>query len=962
MLRPHRIPFSALVLTLALCLAAAHPVAQQPPDAAQAARTAPDLAQAARTAPLRATLPIDPLVTTGQLDNGIRYYIRKNGRPENRAELRLAVNVGSLQEEDDQRGLAHFVEHMAFNGTKNFPKQEIVAFMESIGMRFGPSVNAFTSFDETVYMLQVPTDRPEAMKTAFRILEDWAHNVTFDPVEIDKERGVIVEEWRLRRGASARMQDQQFPVLFKGARHAERLPIGTMDVVQKAPYERLRQFYADWYRPELMAVVAVGDFEPADIEALIQTHFGAIPKSDTPKARPDYSVPSHPGTRYAIATDKEAATTSVSVYGLMDPRPTGTVADYRRQIVERLFSSMLSTRYSELAQKPDPPFNGASTGRFLFVRDREVTSLSASVKEDGIERGLDALFVEAERVARHGFTPGELDRTRRNIQRGIERALAEQHTQPSGSFATEYTNHFLQEEPIPGIVYEHALYERFLPGITLEELNALARNWLPADDRVVVVSAPDKAEVTIPGKAQLEAVMAAAVKKEISPYEDATAEAALVEELPDAGTIEATKTIDYAGVTEWRLSNGVTVVLKPTDFKEDEVLVRASAFGGTSLAADEDYVAASTARDIIPMGGLGAFSAVDLRKQLAGKVASVRPYIGDTDQGITGSASPKDLETLFKLIYLTFTQPRADEQMFQIMLGQMKSILPNQRNIPEFSFVEALQSVMTQNHPRARLMTVEMLDEMNLQKSLDFYRARFADASGFTFVFAGNFTLEQMKPLVEQYLGGLPSAGKKEAWRDVGIRPMPGVVERRVEKGIEPKSRANIIFHGPFEWTQEERIAIRMLGEILQNRLREALREDLGGTYSVSAGPGYTRVPRSAYTLAIDFGSDPARTDELLKAVMAEIDALKTKGPTERQVNDVREAMLREYETSMRQNGYLLTQMSVRYQFGEDLRTVFTLPEYYKKVTTETIHQAAKKYLDTSNVITVTLFPEKKQE
>jgi zinc protease len=949
--RPYRIAFGSLLLLLAL-LVGAHPRAQQ----------APAPAEAARTAPLTAPLPIDPLVTVGQLDNGLRYYVRKNGRPENRAELRLAVNVGSLQEEDNQRGLAHFVEHMAFNGTKNFPKQEIVAFMESIGMRFGPSVNAFTSFDETVYMLQVPTDRPEAMKTAFQILEDWAHNVTFDAEEIDKERGVIVEEWRLRRGAMARMQDQQFPILFKGARHADRLPIGSMDVVQKAPHERLRQFYRDWYRPELMAVVAVGDFEPADIEALIRAQFSNIPTSEKPRTRPDYSMPSHPGTRYAIATDKEAAATSVSVYGLMDPRETGTVGDYRRQVVERIFSSMLSTRYSELAQKPDPPFNGASTGRFLFVRDREVTSLSASVKEDAIERGLDALFVEAERVARHGFTPGELDRTRRNLERAIGRALAEQHTQPSGSFATEYVNHFLQQEPIPGIVYEHALYERFLPGITLEELNALARNWLPADDRVVVVSAPEKPEVKIPGEAELEAVMAAAVKKEIPPYEDATDEAPLVAELPKPGAIEETREIDYAGVTEWRLSNGVTVVLKPTDFKEDEVVVRASAFGGTSLAPDDEYVAADTAAQVIASGGLGPFSAVDLRKQLAGKVASVRPFIGGTDQGISGSASPKDLETLFQLIYLTFTQPRADEQLFQIMTSQMKSILPNQRNIPEFAFVEALQSVLTQDHPRARMMTVEMVDEMDLQKSLEFYRARFADASGFTFVFAGSFTLDQMRPLVEQYLGGLPASGKKETWHDLGMKPAPGVVERRVEKGIEPKSRANIIFHGPFEWTQEERVAIRILAEVLQNRLREALREELGGTYSVSAGASYGRIPRSEYRLSIDFGSDPERNDELVKAVMAEVAALREDGPTERQVNDVREAMLREYETSMRQNGYVMSQISFRYQFGEDLRTIFTLPEYYSKVTTATIHEAAKRYFDTGNVITVTLFPEKKQE
>ncbi|MBA3886032.1 MAG: insulinase family protein [Acidobacteria bacterium] len=945
----HRFSF---VVLFGLVAAAAHPAAQQKLDPAQAARTAP----------LTQQLPIDPLVTSGQLENGVRYFIRRNARPEKRAELRLAVNVGSIHEEDDQRGLAHFVEHMAFNGTKNFPKQEIVAFMESIGMRFGPSVNAFTGFDETVYMLQVPTDRPAAMKKSFQILEDWAHNVTFDPVEIDKERGVIVEEWRLRRGASARMQDQQFPVLLQGSRYADRLPIGSMDVVQKFPHERLTQFYADWYRPELMAVIAVGDFEPVEIEALIEQHFGAIPASKTPKVRPSYGVPDHAETLFAIATDKEALGTSVSIYAKMEARDQATVGGYRRQIVERLFSSMLSARYSELAQKPDPPFIGAGTSRGQFVREKEATTLSANVKEDGIERGLEALFVEAERVARHGFTMTELDRTRLNMQRGIERALAEQHTQLSSSYATEYANHFFQQEPIPGIVYEHALYERFLPEITLDEVNALATGWLPPANRVVVVSAPEKPGVSIPDEPRLASVIASAAKREIAPYVDAADEEPLLADAPKPGSIARTTEIDYAGVTEWRLSNGITVVLKPTTFKEDEIVVRAMSDGGTSLASDDDYIAATTAAQVIANGGLGRFSAVDLGKKLSGKVASVRPFIGAIDHGITGSASRTDLETLFQLIYMTFTQPRADEQVFEIVTTRLRSLLPNQMNVPEVVFADAVQTILSQGHPRARTMTAEMVDEMDLQKSLAFYRERFANASGFTFVFAGTFDLEEMKPLVEQYLGGLPSSGTRETWKDIGMKPPSGVIEKRVEKGIEPKSRAAIIFHGPFEWTQEERIAIRVMSDVLQNRLRETLREELGGTYSVSAGAGYSRVPRSEYTMSIDFGSDPDRNDELVKAVFSEIETLKTTGPTERQVNDVREAMLRDHETNIRQNAYLLAQIAARYQAGESLQSLFVLPEYYNKVTPATVQSAAKRYLDTANYVKATLFPEKKPE
>ena len=952
---PRTLQMSALA---ALCVTAMSVVAAQQPAPGTATRSAP-VSSPAASAPLAAPIPVDPQITTGRFANGLRYYIRANKKPEKRAELRLVVNAGSILEERDQSGLAHFVEHMAFNGTKHFPKQETVKFLESIGMRFGPSVNAFTSFDETVYMLEVPTDKPEVLDKAFLILEDWAHNVSFDPAEIDKERGVITEEWRLRRGAGARMQDKQLPILLKGSRYAERLPIGDMEVIQSFKHERLKKFYTDWYRPELMAVVAVGDFDKAAIETLVRNHFGSIPKSAATKLRPAYNVPPQPGTLFAIATDKEASSTSVAVYSKMPARDQTTVGAYRRQIVERLFSGMLSQRFAEIAQKPDAPFLGASAGRGQFVRTEEVSTLSAGVKEDGIERGLEALFTEGERVVRFGFTETELERQKRNIMRGLERAVAEKENQPSAPLADEYTRNFTDKEPIPGIEYEAALHARFLPEITLAEINALAKDWVPDRNRVVMVNAPEKSGLTIPDEGKLTAVIASAVKKDLTAYVDAVGTQPLLDAPPTPGAITRTSTKDAYGITEWELSNGVKVVLKPTNFKEDEVLFRAFSPGGTSLASDQDFVAASTAAQVISRSGLAKFSAVDLQKMLTGKVASARPFISDTDEGLQGSASRKDLDTMFQLIYLTFTQPRADPAMFNVITAATRSALANQKASPDFAFAEALNDILTQKHPRGRLMSLELVDEMNLDKSLTFYKDRFSDASDFTFVFVGSFTPDQLKPLVEQYLAALPATHRKETWKDVGLKRPTGVIEKRVDKGLEPKSRAQLVFSGPFQYDQVQRVAIRAMAQALEVRLRESLREDLGGTYSVSASANYSKIPREEFSVTIGFGCSPDRTDELVKSVFTEIEGFKANGPTDKQVADVKETFLRDQETNMKQNGYLLTQIAVRYEYQEDLDSLFNMDAFYNKIDAAMIRDAARLYLKADNLVKVTLFPEK---
>lgn len=941
----------------AFCLAVA---------AQQVAPTAPQINSAvqtqARGLALTQQVPVDSQTTMGKFPNGLRYYIRANKLPEKRAELRLAVNAGSVLEDNDQLGLAHMVEHMSFNGTKNFQKQEIVSFMESIGMRFGPSLNAYTSFDETVYMLTIPTEKPEVMEKAFLILEDWAQNLTFDPAEIDKERGVIVEEWRLGRGAGARMQDKYFPILFKGARYADRLPIGKKETIETFKYDTLKRFYKDWYRPDLMAVVAVGDFDQAAVENLIRQHFGSIPAVKVPRLRPTYNVPDHPDTLYTVATDKEAPMTSIAVYNKMPLQEQGTVGVYRQKIVNRLAASMLSRRLSDLVQKPESPFANAAAGWSIFVRTKEAAMLNAIPREGATERALETLLTEAGRAAKFGFTATELDREKLQAVRARERYFVETDKRLSSTLAAELLRNFTQNETLPSPAMEYALNQRFLPEITLDEVNRFARNWLNPASRVIVVNAPEKAGVTVPDETRLAAVVKAAGSKEIAPYVDTVASMVLLDKLPEPGKVVKTTAKEEFGISEWDLSNGVKVVLKPTVFKQDEIVFRATSPGGYHLASDQDFLPARTATQVMSVTGVGKFSTIDLRKVLAGKIVSVGASISDLDEGLSGSASVKDLETMFQLIYLKFTQPRADKEAFAAHIAQGKAVLANQQRMPAYAFSEALQKIMSQDHPRARPMTVEMIDQMDMEKSLAFYKERFADASDFTFVFVGSFSPEMMKPLVERYLASLPALHRQESWKDPGIRQPKGVIEKTVLKGIEPQSQAAIVFSGPFQYDQEHRSAIRAMGMVLDTRLREVLREDLSGTYGVSASPGYVKAPLQTYTFSIQFGCNPQRTDELVKRVFVEIDQLKKNGPTEKQMSDVREQLIRDFETNLQQNSYLLSQIYLRYQFPEDLGTFFGLKEYYKTLSAKMVWDAARTYLNTDNYVKVVLLPETKTE
>ncbi|HEY0723732.1 MAG TPA: insulinase family protein, partial [Pyrinomonadaceae bacterium] len=592
----------------------------------------------------------------------------------------------------------------------------------------------------------------------------------------------------------------------------------------------------------------------------------------------------------------------------------------------------------------------------------EVAFLNALVKENGVERGLQALLTEAERVARFGFTETELARQKASVLRNYERNALEKDNTLAVNRAGEYVRNFLIDETLPSADDEYALHQRFLPEITLAEINKLAREWFPVSNqnRLVIVTAPQKDGVTVPDEAKLASIIKESNSAEVKPYVDTVASAVLLESLPAPGKIVKTGTNDKVGLTMWELANGVKVVLKPTTFRADEIIFRASSPGGTSLASDADYTPASTATQVVNPGGVAKFSAIDLGKMLAGKVASANPFIGELEEGLTGGSSRKDLETMFQLIYLRFTQPRADANAFAAQATQARTFMNNQSAVPEFAFFDALSTARYGNHPRRRTLTAASVDEWNLDKSLAFYKDRFADASDFTFYFVGNFDEATIKPLVERYLGALPSLKRKETWKDIGVKLPSGVIEKRVEKGIEPKSRAAIVFSGPFVFDQERRVAIRAMSEILQTRLLELIREELGGTYSITAAYGYSKFPKQEYSIAIQFGCSPERTDDLIKRVFGEIEKFKVDGPTEKQLTDEREALLREFETNSKQNGYLLNQIALRFQNGEDPAGIWLVPEFYQKLDAATIKDAARLYLNPQSYVKVTLFPEKK--
>ena len=908
--------------------------------------------------PLDAPIPPTPAVRVGRFDNGLTYYVRRHGKPENRAELRLVVNAGSILEDDDQRGLAHFVEHMAFNGTRSFEKQEIVDYLESVGLTFGPDLNAYTSFDETVYMLRIPTDDDEIVATAFQILEEWAHAIAFDEEEIDKERGVVVEEWRLSRGAGARLVDRQLPVIFKDSRYAERLTIGDKETLETAPYDTVRRFFRDWYRPELMAVIAVGDFDPDAIETLIEKRFGQIPASEEPRQRPSYPVPGHAETLFSIETDPELSGTSVAVHYKHPATPQGAFRDYRQSLVQSLYHGMLNERLAELAQEAEPPFLFAFSGVSPFVRTASVFSQQARVREGEVLAGLEALLIEVERVDRHGFTATELERAKTNTLRGFQQLYRERDKLRSGPLADELVRAFLEGEPTPGVEVELELVRRFLPTIELEEVNAQARDWITDENRVFVVSGPEKEGAELPADDELLAVFDAVEATDVEPFVDRVLDAPLLASMPTPGEIVGETRIDDLGITEWRLSNGARVILKPTDFQNDQIALTGFSPGGHSLVSDTEHSSAAFATAILGESGLGEFSQIELGKALAGKVAGAQAFIDELEEGVSAFASPQDLETMFQLLHLRFTAPRLERQAFQSLMSKLEILLQNRLSQPGAVFGDRLGQVLSRDHPRRRPLSHEVLDAVDPEAALDIYRQRFADASDFTFILVGNFSPEEIAPLVRTYLASLPADSRRETWRDVGVRRPDGVVKVEVEKGLEPKARVQIFFSGDADWSRENRHQLRSLAQVLRMRLREILREDLGATYGTSVGGNISWRPLERYSFTISFGCDPQEADALVEVVFAEIARVKSEGVEQSYVDKVQEIQRRRRETSLKENGFWLGALEAYYQHDLDPRLLLEHDRLVGGITPESVQETAKRYLNTERYVLGILKPE----
>ena len=911
---------------------------------------------------LQDPIPFDAAVQTGTLPNGLKFFIRQNPRPEKRVSLRLAVKAGSLFEADDQQGLAHLIEHMAFNGSAHFAPGELVSYFESMGARLGPHVNAYTSFDETVYMLDLPSESKEVVAKGLTALADFAGGLTLSPAEIDKERGVVIEEWRGRLGASSRVRDQQIPILYYQSRYAERLPIGKPEILRAAPAARLRVFYDTWYRPERMAIIVVGDMAPADITAAIQQAFGPLSDRAAAQPAPPSTIPLQKESLVSVVSDPEVTSSSIELLRKRAKESDQLVGDYRRSIIENLFERMLNDRLGELARKPDAPFLGAGGGNDSLGPTVDTFGLSARVADGGLATGLTALEIEARRVVQYGFTATELDRAKRWLIAYYERAYNERDKNESASFAQEYLNYFLNGEPSPGIDYEVRLVRQVLPAITLDDIAAVARPRLTGDGQVVLAVMPKKDGITAPTAADLTAAVQRGEGTAVTPWSDASTTRALIEKLPEPGAVASRRELADIGVTVVKFANGVEAWLKPTDFKNDQVLFTMYAPGGASDATTPaDYLQARFATQYVGLSGLAGIKAPDLDKMMAGKLASASPFIAGSTHGISGSAAPAELETSLQLLYQTFVAPGDDPDMIALMKRQLDAAIANRGRNPNQVFGEKISEINTSGHFTARPLTADQIQSIDRQKMLAFYREEFSNAADFTFFMVGAFKTEQAIPLLARYLGSLPSTGRKTAqFKDPGIQ-FPAAVQRaRVEKGREPRSTTLISFFAdpPFDPMEQERIIAATF--ILETVLRDSLREDLGQTYTVGVGLNQSPPVRGYGSISVNFGAAPENIDAMTDRVMQEVRKLQSGGPSADLVSKAKEGARRDYETALKQNAYWMRRLQTVNLLGQNPSDIPTRAARIDTLTAASIQEVFKKYFPMDRYTVVTLVPEPK--
>ncbi|HUS03784.1 MAG TPA: insulinase family protein [Chitinophagaceae bacterium] len=909
-------------------------------------------------------LPVDPKIKIGKLSNGLTYYIRQNKKPEQKVELRLVVNVGSIMEDEDQQGLAHLNEHMAFNGTANFKKNDIISFLQSIGVTFGNDLNAYTGFDETVYILPIPTDKPGNLEKGFQILEDWAHSISHKDEDIDAERPVVLEESRLGKGAEERMFRKIYPRLFEGSKYAERLPIGIDSIVKNAKYESLRRFYKEWYRPDLMAVVVVGDIEPAKAEDMIKKHFSSLVNPPNVRARQSIPVPPYTKSSGMVVTDKEATGYVIQLNYSAAPNPEDpTLKGYKEDIVKNIFVTLLNQRLRELTQKENPPFIYAGASFGSYARNYEAFNAEIAVGTGNALKGLEAFTSELERVKKYGFTAAEVDRVKRTMLSGMEQFYNERDKTESANYAGEYIRNFLTEEPIPGIEKEYEYYQKLIPQITLNDVNAVANVLKQNSNKLIALTGPEPgSKDKLPTGDQLLAKVDEVEKMSVTAYEEKTLGSSLLTTLPKAGKIIATRKNSYLGTTELTLSNGVTVTLKPTDFKNDQVLMSAIRPGGKNNYGLKDKYSAEYATTIVGTMGVGNFSPTDMRKVLAGKTATANPTFSATSEGVSGNSSVKDVETMLQLTYLLFTSPRKDTALFNSFVQKNKSQLAFLGANPQFAFIDTLYKVMLNNNPLAPVMIpkAENYDKINLDRSLQIYKERFGNAYGMHFTFVGSFKEDQLKPLIERYIASLPSVNKKFNYTDNNVRPVKGKVDLNVYKGAEPKSLTLVVYHGIIPYSEELELKASAISEILNIKIIEELREKIQGIYTGGISAQFERIPYSRYSFVLQLPSGPEKVDTLLFAAKKQIEDLKKYGPSKADLDKVKQQWREQLKVNKKENGYWLSQLQDFKFPGGDPKYFIDAEIYIDALTPKAIQDAAKLLLNGNNVVTAILRPAKK--
>lgn len=908
-------------------------------------------------------IPFDSSVKTGKLKNGLTYYIKKNAKPENKVTLRLVVNAGSILEEDNQQGLAHFMEHMNFNGTKRFPKNKLVDYLQSIGVKFGQHLNAYTSFDETVYFLPIPSDSPEKLENGFNIIEDWAFNANLTPEEIDKERGVVLEEYRIGLGADKRMMGRYLPKMMYNSHYADRLPIGQKEILENFKYDKLVSYYKDWYRPDLISVIVVGDIDVVEMEKKVKLHFEKYKNPKGEKPRKTFEVPNHKETFVAIEGDKEASRTQIQLlykdYDL--PKTTITIGDYRKDLVEGLFTTMINNRLNELTNSPTPPFLfGYSYHGGTYARTKEAYQSFAMVQEDKQISALKVLVTENERAKKFGFTQSELDRAKSDYLSRYENAFKDKDKTESDKFVGEYQSNFLEKSPVPGIDWEFTTVKQMLPKIELKEVNDFIKGFVKEDNRVVVITAPEK-EV-LKKVTEQEVLEALKVNSdEITAYKDSESAKSLLRKEVKPGTILKKETNAKIGTTTLFLSNGAKVTYKKTDFKNDEIIMEAISFGGTNMYSNDDVKKVQFANGALTEAGFSGLKLNDINKFMAGKIASVNPYISNTTEGFRGNATPKDLEYLFQTIYVYFTDLNLDATAFEGYKQKVSAFYNNMSSQPNFYFQQELQAYLNKENPRFNglIPNEKTWSETDYTLAYNKYKERFANAGDFEFYFVGNVDDKVIEEFSTKYLASLPSTDKKEKAVDLGYRMLKGDLKKVVNKGTDPKSTVSIMYYGNAVYSAKEAATMQALGEVLTIKLIEELRENESGVYGISARGSMNKVPYGSYTFSIGFPCGPENTEKLIASALKELQKIIDNGPEAKDVAKFKEAELLDYKKNSKENKFWLSNFTKSFTNSTSPDDVLQTEEKINAITAKDIQDVAKKYLTKDKVIAM-LMPEKK--